>query len=202
MSKKSKNNDSNESVDIVEAREENIDIEMDQVSINDQANDGEEYQQGNDVADSVDIAQIRDERDSDLESVDVNDEECKDAYNDPDAVLPTPPVEKDGVSGFNLLKASGMIDTSSPSVSQSDLPDHATPSPIVPARELPVPPKEIFGSPLVPPSSPVTNSDPTIAESKSKVFNKRMDYMINEFFVSIFQQKIKEKLGSHVRIYH
>jgi hypothetical protein len=208
--KKNNRNESADSVDITQAGVpvENADLYMEEVEIDDQANDGQEKQ--HDVAekesdlngaDFNDHEELKD-ADSELESIDVNgDEEFRDAYNDPDVALPTPPVEKDGVPGFNLVKASGISDTSSPTVSQSDLPDHATPSPIVPAKGLPVPPREIFGSPDGPPSPPVTDSDPTITESKSKGFNKRMDYMINEFFVSIFQQKIKEKLGSHVRIY-
>ena len=118
--------------------------------------------------------------DSDMESIDVNVQDdfkdgYKDGYNDPDIPLPTPPVEKEGVPGFNLIKASGLCDTSSPSIVKSDLPDHATPSPIVSAKSLPLPPVDVFGTPELP-SSPINiQNDPTDPDSKSKVFTNRMD---------------------------
>lgn len=177
--KKSKQTGNSDSVDIAEVNiaEAKVDLEMDEVSIDDHVNEGQN------VADET----IPEKGDSDLESVDVNDrEEFKDAYNDPDVPLPTPPVEKDGVPGFNLVKASGISDTSAPSVSKSDLPDHATPSPIVSAKELPLPPKEIFGTPVMPPSPAVSNSDPTIQESKSKVFNKRMDVSTLDLIIIVY----------------
>ena len=174
--KKTKSVNVSDSGDITDASvvPKEIEIQMNDVVIDDQSDKG--------ILDDSTL----DKEGSDLESVDVNDrEEFKDEYNDPNVSLPTPPTEKEGVAGFNLIKASGFTDTSSPTVSKSDLPDHATPSPIVTAKSLPLPPKEIFGSPEMPQSPMVAHNDPTVPESKSKVFTKRMDVSLEILNCSI-----------------
>lgn len=134
-----------------------------------------------------------------------------DAYADPSVSLPlTPALSQDSnatasgldpVPGFQLVEAKGLTDTSAPDIPKSVLPERATASPIVKPPTSPMPSMDRFGSPSKPPPPPPKSQEdlmnPLSDMPKSKRFSQRMDYMITEFFSTVFQQKIKERLGAH-----
>jgi len=102
------------------------------------------------------------------------------------------------VEGFQLVQATGLTDTSTPAPKGSDIPSFATATPI---PEIPLPSKVPVQPPTLPPmpaapAPPANTYNPLSDESKSKQFTARTDYMIAEFFASIFQQRFKESLGS------
>ncbi|KAI8908950.1 Arfaptin-like domain-containing protein [Gorgonomyces haynaldii] len=120
------------------------------------------------------------------------------------------------VQGFQLVQATGLMDTSTPEPKGSSIPSFATPSP---SAQVPKPQLQsdfAYSTPSMPTatSSPQAPQTPFEDNSKSKQFNQRFDYMIAEFFsrqvsrltagapeaidrnYRIFQQRFKERLGS------
>jgi hypothetical protein len=152
--------------------------------------------------DSVDIADQKEETQAEKKTEPSQEEEVDD-YSSPTAQIP-PPIVTDGIDavpGFNVVKATGLTDTSAPVIPKSQLPEAVTPSPIVAkSNSMDLSPTlERFGSPPLPsPTKNVTDAfDPISETPKSKIFAQRMDYMISEFFSNVFSQKIKERLGQH-----
>ncbi|KAJ3364577.1 hypothetical protein HDU91_002516 [Kappamyces sp. JEL0680] len=128
------------------------------------------------------------------------------------STAPPLPAGSTPVDGFQLVQATGLTDTSTPSPKGSSIPSFATATPI---PDIPMPVRAPLGAPLPPIPAPApAASNPLSDESKSKQFTARTDYMIAEFFsrqvarltkgapealdrsYRVFQQRFKERLGA------
>ncbi|KAJ8329548.1 hypothetical protein BDV3_001357 [Batrachochytrium dendrobatidis] len=111
-----------------------------------------------------------------------------------------PTSSHDSVQGFQLVQATGLTDTCTPSPKGSSLPTFATASPACTAPIPTAPHVDMGARPSLPITTPTPPEperyNPLLDNSKSKQFNQRLDYMISEFFTSVFQQRVKERLGS------
>jgi hypothetical protein len=87
------------------------------------------------------------------------------------------------VPGFQMVKAKGMADTSTPEPTGSAIPNFATATPMA-KTQLPQNRAKRYSMPLQPPVPLSSNnfSNPLDEYSKSKQFAERTDFMISEFF--------------------
>ena len=89
------------------------------------------------------------------------------------------------VEGFQLVQASGLTDTFTPSPRGSVIPEFATATPVphVPLPHTATVDQQHLQPPMpYPPAISRTESNPLDENSKSKQFNARTDFMISEFF--------------------
>jgi hypothetical protein len=75
-------------------------------------------------------------------------------------------------SGFQMVQATDLIDTSTAAPKGSNLPDFATPTPV--AKPVISPPAPVIAPPLIAPNL-VPKATPLEDNSKSKQFNQRFD---------------------------
>ncbi|KAJ3305429.1 hypothetical protein HDV03_001523 [Kappamyces sp. JEL0829] len=94
------------------------------------------------------------------------------------------------VDGFQLVQATGLTDTSTPSPKGSSIPSFATATPI---PDIPMPVRAPLGAPLPPIPAPApAASNPLSDESKSKQFTARTD--VSMFLLTL--SRFKERLGA------